>query len=505
MGVGAWIEKRRTLLLIVSLFLILFGARAALIRYAGFPTPFLDEWQADGAAVLKPFLAGTLTPSDLFVPLNEHRIVFTKLLVLTTFEVSGYWDLVLQMLVNAVIDCLTVVAIAWALARVLPTGFATAAMILSVALNALPFGYDNAVLGFNTHFYLLLTLSFAALWFLADARAFSPRWGLGFLCGLAASLNLASGALTLAAAGAAQLLQMACGPRRGAREAAGIALLIAASVALVSIVPHVPEADEFRAHSVWQALGAFVQLASWPSHSAVGLVLFLPSAAFLLKTLAERPALNDPRWFNILALVWTVSQMATLAVGRALLPLQTRYSDILLIGLSVNLVSAFWLYGQAPAGSRPRLWRKLALAAWLGLLAVSLTHPQRHLIGQIEEWRTLLSTGERNVRAYLAGEDPSFADRKPAFEVPSFDPRGLKALLDAPEIRAALPPALTGRAPPHPGLEALKRILLNFGFVWLGAGIVLLVVMIAAGATGRRSAGAPERSGRRPREADDSS
>src|SRR5208283_1548539 len=128
----------------------------------------------------------------LFVPLNEHRIFFTKLLVLTILEISGYWDVILQMIVNAVVDCATVVAIAWALSRVLPGGMAVTAMVLSTAVNALPFGYDNAVLGFNTHFYLLLTFSFAALWFLAARRAFSPRWATGVLCGLGASLNLAS-------------------------------------------------------------------------------------------------------------------------------------------------------------------------------------------------------------------------------------------------------------------------------------------------------------------------
>ena len=47
-------------------------------------------------------------------------------------------------------------------------------MIVSTAVNAIPFGYDNVVLGFNTHFYLLLTFSMAAMWFLADARHGRP-------------------------------------------------------------------------------------------------------------------------------------------------------------------------------------------------------------------------------------------------------------------------------------------------------------------------------------------
>ena len=84
-------------------------------------------------------------------------------------------------------------------------------MVISTAINAIPYGYDNIVLGFNTHFYLLITFSLAAVWFLAGSRAWSLRWGAGVICGVFSALCLASGALTLAAAGGAQVLQLACG------------------------------------------------------------------------------------------------------------------------------------------------------------------------------------------------------------------------------------------------------------------------------------------------------
>ena len=493
MSFVGFVGRHRTPVLLLSLFCVLFGSRLMLIRYAGYATPFLDEWEADGAAILKPYLAGSLTAGDLFVPLNEHRIVFTKLLVVTIFAISGYWDVILQMIVNAVVDSATVVAIAYALSRVLPGSWAVAAMILSTAVNALPFGYDNAVLGFNTHFYLLLTFSFAGLWLLSDSCAWSPRWAAGALCALLASLNLASGALTPAAAGAALFLQSACGRRSGLREGAGITVLMAASAVLAGIVPHVPEADEFRAHSVGQALSALVELASWPSHAVLGLIFFLPSAVFVLRTLAERPALKDPRWFNVAALVWVASQMLALSVGRAALPLQTRYSDVLLIGLTVNLVSAFWLYHANAAAGRAATGRRLALATWLGVLALSLTHPQRHLPDRIEEWRTILAVGQSNVRNYLANGDPAFASRAPAREAPSFDPRRLQELLDTPEIRAALPPELTGKPPPRPWVEAVKGGLLHSAPVWFGAGVALLIVVVALGGAGRDKSRAPDR------------
>jgi hypothetical protein len=491
MSLVRFVDEHRASLLLISLFLLLLGSRVVLIRYAGFATPFLDEWEADGATLLKPYLAGYLGISDLFLPISEHRIPFTKLTVLAAYQIAGYWDVILQMIINAFVDSMTVVAVAYALSRALPRNFAAAAMILSIAINAVPYGYDNVVLGFNTHFYLLLTFSFIGLWFLADSRAWSPRWTFGVLFAVASSMCLASGALTLSAAAAAQGMQMACGRRAGLREKAAIAALVAVSVALISLVPHVPVSDELRAHSVWQTFLAFGALASWPSHSLPGLIFFLPSVLFVWRAFAERPPLTDPRWFNVMALAWVVSQILSLAVGRAQLPLQTRYADILLVGVTINLVSALWLFQSNAAQPTPRPLGRLSLATWLGLLALSLTHPQRHLPDRIEEWRTILATGQTNVRGYVMTGDSAFVSHTPAREVPSFDPGRLRELLDTPEIRAALPPDLTGKSPPRPWLEAAKEFVLRSGPLWLGSAVLLLIAVAASKAASSAGARTP--------------
>ena len=70
-------------------------------------------------------------------------------------------------------------------------------------------------------------------------------------------------------------------------------------------------------------------------------------------------------------------------MGRAIFPLEYRYFDILLVGVTINLVSAFWLFQLDTAKRKQMIWRSLALAAWLCVLGLSLTHPQRHLSGKI--------------------------------------------------------------------------------------------------------------------------
>jgi hypothetical protein len=486
MGSVARIERRRSPLFLLSLFLILFGARAALIRYAGNSTPFMDEWDGDAAFLLKPYLEGSLGAGDLVAPFNEHRILCTRLLALTILHVSGYWDVILQMILNAVIEAVAIVAASYALARTLSDGWAVAAMIAGVAINAIPYGYDNALLGFNTHFYLANGLSLVSLWLMADARAWSARWIGGAVVALASFLCMASGVLTVASIAAVHLLQVALGRRSGLREAAGIAGLAVATVALLALIPHVPESDAFRARSLSEFASALVQFASWPSHTVLGLVLFLPSALFFARVLRDRPTADDPRWFNVAALMWTLAAIVGLAAGRGQWPLQSRYTGVLLIGSMVNLTSAFWLYQTSAAVGRRRMAYGLALAAWLAFFALSLAHPQRHLTAQIDERRDIAVAEANNLRRYLTTGNAAFLAGRPALEIPYFDPVRLRALLDAPAIRAILPPDLTGRPPPRPAIEALKAGVLQWGFAWLGAGVALLLAVLALSAAANR-------------------
>ena len=184
---------------------------------------------------------------------------------------------------------------------------------------------------------------------------------------------------------------------------------------------------------------------------------------------------------------WVVSQMLAFAVGRALLPLQSRYFDILLIGTTINFVSAFWLFQRdAPRRRSLMTWRSFALAAWLLVLALSLTRPQRHLPDQIEEWRTMLATGSKNVQSYLATGDSSFIFRVPGAEVPSFAPKRLRELLDTPEdlLRPAANVAL-GQCDTPMGRSVQEPAFSGSAAVWIAIGTLLLT------ATGRSVAALP--------------
>src|SRR5271157_2629101 len=478
------LDKKRMTFPLISLFLIFIGARAAIINYSGAFTPFWDEWDGEAAFLLKPYIQGKLTIGDLFRPFSEHIILFTRLVTLVIFNISGYWDVVLQMIVNAIVDAATVVGISYALSRILREGWALAAMILCTLVSAIPLSADSILMGFHTQFFFLLTFSFASLWFLADGRAWSPRWGAGVLCAVASYLCMASGALTFAAAMGLHLSQMACGRRGGLREWLGVSALGAATVLAVSLVPHVPGTDLYRPHSLLRFLSAFLALASWPAPAVLGLVMVLPSALFCLRTFADRPALSDARWFNVAAFGWILTQIVVLAAGRGAAPIANRYFELLLIGVAINLTSVFCLLGwilRSQVGGQRKILASLGLAAWLALVAASLAHEERHLPAYFSYRRQIAEVQAQNLRSYLATGDASYLAGVPGVEIPYPVSSRLREVLDMPEIRAALPPQLLSRDAPPNWVEAFKRNFLGHGFTWLGSGVVLLIVIIARG------------------------
>jgi hypothetical protein len=58
------------------------------------------------------------------------------------------------------------------------------------------------------------------------------------------------------------------------------------------------------------------------------------------------------------------------------------------------------------------------------------------------------------------------------------DATRLRELLDAPQVRAALPPQLLARDPPSNWVEGFKKAFLAQGYIWLGSGVLLLFAVV---------------------------
>ncbi|MGH8020111.1 MAG: hypothetical protein ACREIA_17895, partial [Opitutaceae bacterium] len=86
------------------------------------------------------------------------------------------------------------------------------------------------------------------------------------------------------------------------------------------------------------------------------------------------------------------------------------------------------------------------------------------LFGSLPEYRAEASLWEKNVSNYLQTHDPSAL--RPA-HIPYPSAESLRARLDAPAIRAALPPGVSPQAGARAWLSRGVELLMDFGAAWL--------------------------------------
>jgi hypothetical protein len=467
------------------------GAHLLLIGQLGSPVPFWDQWDAEGSAIYLPYMNGSLTAGQFFTQHNEHRIPLTRLVGFLVWQASGYWDVILQMVMNALLHAAMLGAFLYALVRRLALPVTVIVGIFAAAVLALPFGWANALCGFQSQFYFLILFSVIALMLLSECPAFSGRWWLGTLVGIAAHFSMASGALAILAAAAISLMQLAFWQRRGIREWAAASIHFALALAMLWDIPSLPDHGTLKAQSIQQFLAALVMVASWPLPplhwtlgSAGAIVMYLPVLLLVARLWRDRPGIADGRWLLLALATWFGLQFCALAYGRAIAPTDSRYRDILVLALCTSVACGAYI---ALTESRRRICAVTLASLFLALAAIgSAINP---LIAELATKREQNEQQIRNVRNYLATGDFAEID-KPGQQIPYPSPLRLHELLSDPQLRSILPPALSGKqddpqSPTQWLVERVKRAALVGGPLLIPLGIGLLV-LAAAGLPGLR-------------------
>jgi len=187
-----WIKL---LLLFGSFASILFGVQLWLISSNGNATPFWDQWDAEANGLYRPYLNHTLTFRQLLQPHNEHRIFTTRLLALVLLKVNHSWNPMLQMIVNAGLHVLAILAAIYFIIRVIGQNSLVPMLAFSLVLFGLPYGWENTLAGFQSQFYFVLLFSFTGLWLLLCHEPISIGWWFGIVLAVLAFFSLASGVL----------------------------------------------------------------------------------------------------------------------------------------------------------------------------------------------------------------------------------------------------------------------------------------------------------------------
>ena len=129
--------------------LVVIGAKIWMIAQYGSPTPYWDQWDAEGAILYPKYFDGTLSFSDLIAPHSEHRILITRLWSLLLLELGGYWNPTLQMLANTAILGAFVALLVTAFRPILHGASWIAFVLFSTVIFALPFGWESTLGAFN--------------------------------------------------------------------------------------------------------------------------------------------------------------------------------------------------------------------------------------------------------------------------------------------------------------------------------------------------------------------
>jgi len=422
----------------------LLAAKFWLIAAYGNPTPWGDQWVAEGDWIYRPWLLGELQFGFLFSPHNEHRIFTARVLSLLLFELNGRtWDPLLQMRVNAVLHVLALGVFVACSSRALSRRCALLLLAFTVVVNAYPFGFANTLFGFQSCIYLLLLFGFLYLWSMSAHESYSPAWWLGLVAGGLCVLSYASGAVAIVAG----LLVLALRKLldRQASGVTGSSILLVGVLALVAIIqtptftPDIPlKAGDFS--TFFQAV---LQLLSWPIRDVVGgipvgvVIVYTPLALYTLAVLRDA-GLRAPGHFFVLAVgAWVIGQLLLMAYGRGSFHfLGARYLDTYAVGLLASFAALLAL------ADRGRLhWsRGLLVLVWLGAVGYGLSSNRDTLRWHLNRLSGEAQTQELNVKNYLLSGDKTYIVGKPEGDIPFFNAELLVRLLDDPQIRVFLPP-----------------------------------------------------------------
>lgn len=435
------------------LFAIVLGAKWSLFDRYGSPMPDWDQWDAEAGALLIPWFEGRDFLREFFHPHNEHRVILTKVQALALTLWNGQWDSRVLAVFNAILHSAIAAALWLLLRRGVARRWQPALFVLTVALFALPFAWQNILGGFHSQQYWLVGLSIAAVVAFPFARPGSPGWWAAALATAAALLTMASGLLAPAVVLVVVVFR-ASRRQTGWRDILPTAVVALGLVAIGLLTQaHMPGHEGLKAQSVRDFIASTIHSMEWPlrHHEWAAFIMWLPWTLLLWRLGRHDDAPGDQRSGQTIAALggWTMLQILATSYARGVgadYP-ASRYMDTLAIGALANGAALGWLASR-PAAGRGRLGLGLLAAAWAGLLAIGLYRETddafvHHLPGA----RRYYNQAESHLRGYLATNDRAhFAF--PDIPYPSAD--GLIDRLDNPHLRALMPAIVRAPLPLKP-------------------------------------------------------
>jgi hypothetical protein len=456
----------------------IFGTKLWLIGKFGNATPFWDQWDAEADFLYKPFIDGTLKFADLLAPHNEHRILTTRLLALLELTINGIWNPLLQMVVNSVLHIIVLVVVIGFIIRVIGRNYLPALLLFSAVLFALSYSWENTLAGFQSQFYFVLLFSIVSLWLTTTHEPFSFWWLGGFFCSILAFFSLASGIFCMAAAAAIGIIFYLFRFRRTYQQLAAAALFSGLFIVGVALTPVLAEHQFLKAGSASQFITALFHILWWPSPVLfLGLYQNSPVLLFAILMFKQKPDVHDKKWFFTALLIWILGTASSIAYGRALNPISSRYLDLFSISVLISF-SCFLLILKESSGKWKK-WTLFGLIIWILSLGVCLQiYKERPTRAALRGKQEKNIAEEINTKNYVATGYLDNLRNKPSEDIPYPSPERLVSILDSPEIRNILPANI---APPNRPVKegrldnGVNFLIANY-YVFIGMGLLCALI-----------------------------
>ena len=246
------------------LLLVVLGGKLLLIGATPTTTPVWDQWDGE-AALFVPFANCSLTWDTMFGLHNEHRIFFTRLLALDLLVVNKQWDPRLEQVANAVIHTLTAALVALMFWIVAGRKWLDLLVVLAAVAFALPFAWENTLIGFQSAFYFLLLFSMLSLWLATRYRAGSGAWFLGWAFSVCALFSAASGLVAPVAIAALSVLDAANDRKRVRDSALNVVIgLVIFGLGYAISAPPLAHDQVVRVTTVTDFITALGRNLAWP-------------------------------------------------------------------------------------------------------------------------------------------------------------------------------------------------------------------------------------------------
>jgi hypothetical protein len=427
--------------LALTVFILVGLSRLYFVENFAVPLPFWDQWDAEGDFLLRPWIEGTLKLSELWQPHNEHRIFPTRVLSLAIFEITGSWNNLTEARFNILLAAAIPAILTWLMCRHgALLGKRYLLLIVVIAQFALPFSFENLLIGFQSQFYFLILFTLVSI----SLAILRPRSIFAIVAILVLSvlsvLTMASGLLTPLSAAFVYFLNWYLNKLNSLRNTLIIsALLIVIAATGYLLLPQIAANQVYRARNLSELSRTVGYILSWPiiGSPLPAIVLWLP-AMIVIPILLFYKNLNRIDMLVAGCFVWSLSQALAIGYGRGqeLTEVASRYTELFSLGLIGNA----WFVIRAVEILSNR-WFQLALPVFLGVFLYGhITHYSSDMHDIRRNYRlSLIQTA--NVSKYLETNNKSYL-QQPKWQIPYPDPVRLQQLLDNPTLREILPPSI---------------------------------------------------------------